>query len=118
MGSSIISEESPDDVFEEDVEEKVQQMMAVRDKLFVDAAENIRVAQASYKKYYDRRRCQSEVFIIIIYVKLSEYSYTFLYNNRYLMLAQRFWSVTARGTARRGIGCSRSGLAHIRWLQA
>ena len=59
---------SPDDqILEEDleaqVEDRMQKMIAFRQKIFTDAETNIKDAQARYKKDYDKKRSHCEVYV-------------------------------------------------------
>ena len=41
----------------------MQKMIAVREKMFADAGDNIEAAQARYKKDYDKKRSHDEVLL-------------------------------------------------------
>lgn len=58
-------EDFADDCSEEDfsavLQDKMQKMIAYRESLFTDVAQNIKDAQARYKKDYDKKRSNDEV---------------------------------------------------------
>ena len=49
--------------YEMQVEDRMMQMAAVRESMFTVAADNIKNAQARYKKDYDKKSCQIKVTI-------------------------------------------------------
>lgn len=61
---SIFESHNPEEEeCEKALDDKMQKMIAVHEKMFMDAASNIKDAQAQYKKDYDKKRCNNEVVL-------------------------------------------------------
>ena len=58
---SSLAAHNPEDDFEAALDDKMQKMIPVREKMFADAGSNTEATQARYKKYYDKKRSQVEV---------------------------------------------------------
>ena len=63
LGLDADNSDSDVDDFDSTIEKKVEEMIAMREKVFEDAADNIKKAQAKYKKDYDKKRKTNEVQI-------------------------------------------------------
>ena len=61
VSSSSSEDLSPDVDFEAALEERMQEMVTACQNLFASATQNIKDAQARYKKDYDKKRNQTEV---------------------------------------------------------
>lgn len=74
----LIADDQSED-YQVQVEDRMMKMAAVREKMFTEVSDNIRDAQARYKKDYDKKRCQAEVTVdshspckVILYFTLPQ----------------------------------------------
>ena len=63
LGLDADNSDSDVDDFDSTIEKKVEEMIAMREKVFEDAADNIKKVKAKYKKDYDKKRKTNEVQI-------------------------------------------------------
>ncbi len=62
VAPSTLDSHNPGEDFEAALDDRMQKMIAVREKMFTSAASNIKDAQTWYKKDYDKKRSHSEVY--------------------------------------------------------
>ena len=70
----IDSHVDDDSQLQAELEHKVMEMASIHERMFTDAATNISNAQACYKKDYNKKRNQNEVFVDDLQCTIPRYS--------------------------------------------